>query len=99
MTGVNPPDHIDHVDRDPSNNAWNNLRLASDPDNLTNKAVSKKNKLGLKGVCKTWKRNTYQARVKKNGKAYHLGYFKTAEEAKAAYDEAAKKLHGEFFCP
>jgi hypothetical protein len=31
-----------------------------------------------------------------NGKRLELGYFKTAREAAIAYNEAAKKHHGEF---
>lgn len=100
MTGENPELGIDHIDRNPANNAWSNLRLATDQQNLTNKAVSPKNKLGLKGVHKIPNRpSCYVAKIKKFGKSYTLGHFKTPEEAKAAYDAAAKVIHGEFFCP
>lgn len=100
MTGQNPDLGIDHKDRNAANNAWNNLRLATDQQNLTNKSVSPKNKVGLKGVYKIKNRPAcYVAAIKKGGRRYHLGNFYTAEEAKAAYDAAAKILHGEFFCP
>lgn len=100
MTGEHPEDHIDHIDRNPSNNAWNNLRLATDQQNLTNKPVSPKNKLGVKGVRRSKrKRVGYIATIKRDGKSRYLGCFKTIEEAKAAYDAAGQILHGEFFCP
>jgi hypothetical protein len=36
------------------------------------------------------------AQIKHQRKQHHLGYFDTAEEAHAAYAEAARRLHGTF---
>ena len=63
---------------------------------MCNSAVFKNNKLGIKGVCLS--HGKYQARVQINGKVKYLGWFVTKELASAAYQKAAKKLHGEFYC-
>ena len=38
----------------------------------------------------------WQTYIRVDGRAVHLGYFVTREEAAAAYVEAAQRLHGEF---
>lgn len=100
MTGEHPEQHIDHIDRNPANNAWSNLRLATDAQNLLNRGANPSSRLGVKGVRRS-RRNRigYIAQIKKNGKVHYLGCFKTIEEAKAAYDAAGRILHGEFFHP
>lgn len=100
MTGVHPEEHIDHIDRNPANNAWANLRLATDAENLLNRTFSKNNRFGFKGIYRAHGRSKgFSAKIKKDGKSHYLGTFKTIEEAKAAYDAAGRILHGEFFCP
>jgi HNH endonuclease len=76
-TGAEPPVHIDHIDRDPTNNRFSNLR-ASDP--LNNQGNRKP------------KTNRYAAGVKRNGTRWvsqgggrYLGSFDTKEEAHQAY--------------
>ena len=41
-------------------------------------------------------RNKYQAASRLNGKLYSAGYFEDENEAVAAYNELAKRLHGDF---
>lgn len=89
VTGIWPDKLIDHVNGNPLDNRWLNLRLATHSQNGHNKKVTKSNSTGVKGVSKS-----------KNGKfkaTINLGSFNTVEEAKVVYDEAARKLHGEFF--
>lgn len=87
---------IDHIDGNPLNNTWWNLRLATHPENIRNRAVRKDNKLGVKGVFVRHD-GKYRARVRHNNVIYNLGVFDTAEEAGAAYKKAAAALQGEFF--
>lgn len=84
---------IDHCDKNKINNKLANLRLATRSQNLVNRKV--KNSTGYRGVSHRSK-NCFSARIKINKKLHRLGNFSSAEEAYAAYLQAAKKLHGEF---
>jgi hypothetical protein len=88
---------IDHIDRNKSNNKIENLRLVTPKQNCYNSDARPNNKLGTKGVHYHKNKNKYQAQIKDNGVAIYLGQFDTPEEAKEAYEKAAKRLHGEFY--
>jgi len=94
MTG-REPHHIDHRDRNPLNNRWNNLRAATQNQNCANTGVRSHNKIRLKGVYQL-PGGTYRAKISINKKSIHLGCFPTAEEAHAAYLVAAQAQWGEF---
>jgi hypothetical protein len=86
------PKQIDHRDSNGFNNAWNNLRLSTQQQNLFN---TKKGRGPLpKGVYKM--RESYSARITVNRKTMYLGAYKTPELAHNAYVEAANKYFGEF---
>lgn len=87
-------EEIDHEDRNGLNNTRSNLRIATRMQNSANKGAQHNNKLGVKGVSE--RRGGYLAVISVNKKRIHLGDYKTIEEAKQAYDEAAKKYFGEF---
>lgn len=91
-----PSVSIDHIDTDKSNNAMDNLRLATQMQNSCNKNVQANNTSGFKGVYFNARDGRYQARIRHDGKTYSLGYFKDAESAGNAYNESAPKIHGEF---
>lgn len=90
-----PEKLIDHIDGDQSNNRIKNLRQADKAQNGHNRGVTRKNKLGVKGICLT-REGRYRAEIRAYGKAYHIGHFRTLEEAQAAYAVRASELHGEF---
>lgn len=96
MTGEWPSEEVDHRDMNPSNNRWSNLRLASHSQNAMNRTKRSDNTTGLKGVYRHYKNGKFRAAIAANKKQYHLGVFDTREEAHAAYEAAAAKLHGEF---
>lgn len=53
---------------------------------------SKRNKTGVTGVFFSKQRNKYVAEISLNGVKYHLGAFKTIEEAKVVRLEAERKI-------
>jgi HNH endonuclease len=94
MTGEFPPQFVDHIDCDPSNNRWRNLRSATLSQNGANRRLNTNNKVGLKGV--KFNRGKFVATIKKDGKMTHLGRFATADAAHKAYNNAATETFGQF---
>lgn len=87
---------VDHHNGNTLDNRRLNLRAASDSQQACNRGVRRTSKTGFKGVF-IRANGKFVAQIgDKGGKKVHLGYFKTAEEAHAAYCAAATKLHGEF---
>lgn len=93
VTGKDPcHKEVDHRDGRRSNNAFNNLRLASSSQNRVNKT-----KNPPKGYYFVKSRNKYHATIKPLGqKQVFLGLYHTEAEARAAYEKASLELHGEF---
>lgn len=87
---------VDHRNCNKLDNRRSNLRICSESENKRNRTAHRNNKLGLKGVSLHSSKTCYMARIMKDRKLVHLGYFKTPEEAHKAYTEASKTLHGDF---
>lgn len=98
MTGEWPSAEVDHIDGDPHNNCWSNLRNATRHQNARNMRMPKTNSLGFKRVhfYSRSKLNPYQAVIRIDGKWKSLGFFATPETAHAVYVLAAKFHFGEF---
>lgn len=96
MTGQWPENHVDHIDLIGTNNAWDNLREATNSENLFNRGKTSRNTSGYKGVWLHRRLGKWCAEIKASGHRHRLGTFETPELAAAAYAEAAKRLHGEF---
>lgn len=81
--GVFPADQIDHIDRDPSNNAIWNLREASNALNSQNKIAYSNSSSGIKGVtfvADTKRSKPWLAFINIQGKRISMA-FETKEEA------------------
>lgn len=92
MINIDPIEFVDHIDGNPSNNSWANLRLANRSQNNQNQTKPhKNNKLGVIGVNKF--KNIFRAQITINGKSKALGRFKTIEEASNAYLIAKRESH------
>ena len=94
MTGAHPKFVIDHIDGDPSNNRWANLRDVTLRVNSENRRKKHSNNTsGYLGVSLDKRRGTWGAFIKVGGKLKRLGSYKTPEEASAAYIRAKQDLH------
>jgi len=97
MTGTDPTEEVDHEHGDRDNLRWEYLRAAARSQNTKNRRANHGCAVDLKGVIVKGRR--YGAQISADKKHYWLGTFDTPEQAHAAYCEAAKRLHGEFFNP
>lgn len=96
MTGKFPTDEVDHINLDPTDNRFENLRESTHWQNQWNKPVTSANRSGFKGVHFSQKDRVWYANIWANKKRFGLGSFKDPAEAHAAYVAAAIKYHGDF---
>lgn len=89
---------VDHVNGNKLDNRSANLRLATRSENMRNTGPQSNNTSGFKGVSFQKDSGMWSAKIGLHGVRHHLGLFRSAELAHAAYCEAAKRLHGEFAC-
>lgn len=90
---------VDHINRDKADNRISNLRICTTQENNMNRAVSKNNQSGIKGVSYCANRNRpskYKASIGYDGKKIFLGYYRTKEEAEEVYKQKAIELFGEY---
>jgi hypothetical protein len=86
VTGKEPPDIIDHKDRDEKNNRWKNLRSATTVKNCINNDSD--------GV--SVQRGRWRARITTGSQRVHVGYFASREEAVKARKQKNRALNGAF---
>lgn len=96
MTGEWPQKIVDHRDGDPSNDRWDNLRLATPSENLRNMKRSASNTSGIKGVSFSKPHGKWRSAIVVSGETIFLGLHETKEAAGVAYADAAERLFGEF---
>jgi hypothetical protein len=86
---------IDHINGNGLDNRRANLRLATVAQNAWN-SKKRNPRSGYKGVWFAKDKHLWRAAIVCNRKRIHLGYFKNKIAAAHAYDNAAKKYHGDF---
>lgn len=94
MIGRWPTCIVDHINHNPADNRWCNLREATFRQNSFN--VITKNRTGYKGV--TSKNRKWEAQIRINDKIVYLGMADSPKEAAALYNAAAAIHQGEFSC-
>ena len=75
------PNKIDHINGDPSDNRWINLREATLTENQQNRRIGKNNRSGVMGVRWNKKSQKWRATITANKEQIHLGSFSSFESA------------------
>lgn len=91
----------DHVNGNGLDNRRENLRPATQSQNLANSRMhlthGKRPKSSkYRGVCWARDKGKWIANISKDGRVVHIGHFEDETEAARAFDQAARELHGEF---
>lgn len=86
VTGLEPTGDIDHIDGNPYNNTWRNLRDVPRALNSKNKCRLRRTTRPYNGVF--FRYNAWQAVITIDWKYQHLGSFRTVDEAIAARKRA-----------
>lgn len=94
MGVTDPAIQTHHVNGDTLDNRRSNLRLCTPSQNSAARRNIARSATGYRGVYA--ERGVFSAQISISGRAKRVGYFKTAEEAAAAFDEAAIRQYGDF---
>ena len=87
---------VDHINNNPADNRISNLRISTNQLNAYNKSKVKNSSSQYFGVIFYKQTSRFLTRIKKDKKTYHIGYFKTEEEAAEAYNKKAIELYGKY---
>jgi hypothetical protein len=95
MQDLCPPECVDHIDGDPTNNRFQNLRLASFVMNAENRRKAKwqKKDTDCLGVYYHKRAGRWFSSITHKGNQIYLGLFDSEDLAYAAYLGAKRVLH------
>lgn len=97
MNGALPPDDrcVDHINGNPKDNRWDNLRIVTQFINQQNRHKPRKGaKSNLIGANWREDRKCWRSEIRINGQRINLGRFETAELAHEAYMKARSQFSG-----
>ena len=87
---------IDHIDRNPTNNKIENLRIATHTQNNQNSSKRTTNTSGYKNVYWSTEKSRWLVKCNVNGLPKYAGSYKLLDEAVQAAIQLRKKFHAEF---
>ena len=90
---------VDHINRNSLDNRRENLRAATQKQNVWNrKFIRKRGKTRYNGIRWDKNKEKWQVRLTINGRRKSFGYYADEIEAAKVYDRVAKKYRGEYAC-
>lgn len=90
------PQELDHIDRNPGNNAIVNLRVATHPQNIVNSKTRTDNTSGCPGVCWDRQKLKWKVQISFSGAKRIQKHFRDFDEAVEFYKQTARDLFKEF---
>lgn len=87
---------VDHINGSRLDNRLANLRECSVSQNAWNRGKVSRNTSGYKGVSWDKKNKRWRVLIMAHGKQIHVGRFDDIQDARKAYLEKAKQVHGKF---
>lgn len=90
------PKYVDHKNGNRTDNRPKNLREATNAQNIANSNSRKGSSSKYLGVCFSKNHGKWLANITSNNKNYYIGIYSNEVDAALAYNEQAKRLHGDF---
>jgi hypothetical protein len=86
---------VDHINNNTLDNRKENLRPSNSRENSSNRSKTERETSSkFKGVTRI-NNNKWKAHIGINDKDFHIGYFKTENDAAKAYNREAKEIFGD----
>jgi len=86
-----PSGQIDHKNGVRADNQIENLRVATQQENMRNRAMNRNNTSGTCGVTWCKRQKKWKVQIKVDGRMIHLGLFDSLDDAAAARAEASAR--------
>lgn len=96
MNNEFPNGEVDHIDGNPSNNRFENLRVVDKSQNQMNRAVSKNNRSGIKGVHFCESKQKWVSRISVGKNRIHIGGFNSFDEAIQKRKQFEDEFYGQY---